>query len=414
MKLRLLISLTLFAAGCLPPADMEQSDNPPLVQVVSARKTSQQPEYIKPLSPEKTDDDSGPATSGPEGRDEELDATPPPPPSVLPAMRNLDGLFCGAIKHESFMRFWPRGNPLDLVRKSSSVLFYDSVSMPGVYQVFDQGAGSGAFRVDDGSVNANNEFPWNLPAGVPSGSNVKTIRFVQIPEGRPILWWRSRNTDGAFARFRWQFQEGTRLGELILITNSRGLDRTAELRTRVKKKDGTWSMQAYRPFPTREDFNQAAAAQGVTFEGQFNGSVFQTLNSGHQRDGFLGSGWLEVLPAMAESTVDAMLDATPFKPSKGLQWDDRGIVAPTAASYSAVPVGFFAGMIPVDNQSCMRCHDKAGEVVNLAGERRWRLRGSDGIFSFHPFDPSSIGTASLKLNPRLVENGLLFHAGGLP
>jgi hypothetical protein len=58
----------------------------------------------------------------------------------------------------------------------------------------------------------------------------------------------------------------------------------------------------------------------------------------------------------------------------------------------------------------MRCHQDSGKVVNLQGQRRWRVRGDDAIISFHPFAPDDLG----RLNPALVNAGLLVKAANLP
>jgi hypothetical protein len=78
----------------------------------------------------------------------------------------------------------------------------------------------------------------------------------------------------------------------------------------------------------------------------------------------------------------------------------------TASDFSIVPKNFIGGFIPVNNESCMRCHEDAGNVVNLVGDTRWRLQGSDAIFSFHPFAPESLDR-DIRFNPILLQAGLL-------
>jgi hypothetical protein len=61
-------------------------------------------------------------------------------------------------------------------------------------------------------------------------------------------------------------------------------------------------------------------------------------------------------------------------------------------------------------------------VREFEPRRDWygRIRGSDGIFSFHPFAPESISHNGsglpVRLNPRLVEAGIVepYDAGRHP
>ena len=61
--------------------------------------------------------------------------------------------------------------------------------------------------------------------------------------------------------------------------------------------------------------------------------------------------------------------------------------------------------VPQDRES-------AGQQVREAG-RDWygRIRGSDGIFSFHPFDPNSISgngyPAPVRMRDELVSSGVI-------
>jgi hypothetical protein len=100
--------------------------------------------------------------------------------------------------------------------------------------------------------------------------------------------------------------------------------------------------------------------------------------------------------SVQEYSPTGTLDAA-FMPMRGADRDGR-----------LVPRGFQP--LDIDNQTCSRCHRDAGTVVREGGERRWRLRGDDGIFSFHPFDAAD----PRKLNARLVEAGLLVKAVNLP
>jgi hypothetical protein len=101
--------------------------------------------------------------------------------------------------------------------------------------------------------------------------------------------------------------------------------------------------------------------------------------------------------------VTSLLDGAKFTSSRGKPWRE-GVESPTTDEFSVVPVGFQGHFVPVNNESCMRCHRDAGKVVNLTGDERWRLRGGDTIFSFHPFNS---GEGKLELNPELASAGFV-------
>ena len=183
------------------------------------------------------------------------------------------------------------------------------------------------------------------------------------------------------------------------------------MRTRTKLDGRKWRVQVYRPFPTESDLADALAVRGLPYAS--GPRSIQSVNSGHVRNGFSARAVTVALPALDEATVIDLLDNSEFVPAAGLEWNEDAM-APTADRFSIVPIGYHGALIPANKRTCMQCHEDAGTVVNLAGEERWRLRGDDGIFSFHVFEPESIGTGNLRLNKKLVEAGLLAHAAGRP
>ena len=72
------------------------------------------------------------------------------------------------------------------------------------------------------------------------------------------------------------------------------------------------------------------------------------------------------------------------------------------------------GYVEVDRTSCMRCHETVNQpVANFQAGRDWygRIRGSDGIFSFHPFDPGCISgngySQPVRMRDELVSAGVI-------
>jgi len=307
-----------------------------------------------------------------------------------------EGLLCGPRKATLYGKFWPRGVP------KSAGFFYDHECMPPAQQVWDEGLDSGIRHAGG----ANLTFPWRHPAGIPDGSNVKTIERIHLPGA--IEWWRSVRSDGTFARFRWEYPAGTRADELLLVTDPDGYDHTSIVRSKLKRASGAWSGQSYQPWPTEASF---VAEFGKHFHS--TPLARTVIDSGHERNAFSVAANGALLPVVPRDVLASTLDAAEFLPTKGTEWLP-GIAAPTARSFSVVPIGYFGSHTPTNNQACMRCHQDAGKVVNEPGEAEWRLRGDDGIFSFHIFEPSSVGTTTPRLNLRLVAAGLLKHKKGMP
>jgi hypothetical protein len=261
----------------------------------------------------------------------------------------FDGLLCGKERHDGLMKFWPKAKGLDYLRREGLILF-DEKSMPRLYQVTDEGRWS--VLSPDGQTSVNNEDPWNVPGGIAPGT-VKKFGFLQVTAENPILWWHGRKSDGTFNGIDWRFQEGTRVGEVMIVTDAEGWEYTVLVRTKRKRSIdfNDWTDQEYRVVIGEDGDSSPAALVGAEFE-----------------------------PMKGNDRLDTI-----------------------------VPRGFTN--MTVDNKTCQRCHADTGKMVReRRDERRWRVRGSDGVFTIHVFsadDPT-------KLNPKLVEAGLLVKSEKLP
>ena len=319
-------------------------------------------------------------------------------------------LFTTAKKEKSFLALFPRTTSSTVNALKDRVQFYDEDDMPTIYQVFDRGARSGFMPVRGGQATANLEFPWANPAGTMANSNFRSFRFVEF--GGPVEWWRNI-VNGQFHGFAGEYAPNTIFGEILTVVDPQGFDHTFEMRVRKKRDDGTWSVESYRPYPTEAAFDAALIRRGFPPYEHDRGVVRQ-LNSNHGRNGFVSTALLVKLPSLPPDVVMDMLDNEMFAPAKDKLWRSEGAVAaasPVATGFNIVPRNFMGAFIPVNGESCMRCHRDAGSVVNLDGDMRWRLRGMDGIFSFSIVD---LSTRQARLDPRLVRAGLLVHKKGMP
>jgi hypothetical protein len=319
-------------------------------------------------------------------------------------------LFTTPKKEHDYLALFPKTTSSNVNSLKDTVQFYDEGDMPTIYQVWDQGARSGFMRVRGGQQTANLEFPWANPAGTVENSNFRSFRFVEF--GGQIQWWRNI-VNGRFHGFMAEYAPNTVFGEILTVIDPDGFDHAFEMRLRKKRDDGTWSVESYRPYPTESSFDAALRLRGFAPYEHDRGTV-RRLSSSHDRNGFSSTALLVKLPILPPATVIDMLDNEIFAPAKDKMWRSEGQVAaasPVATGFNIVPRNFMGTFIPVNGDSCMRCHADAGNVVNHEGDERWRLRGMDGIFSFSIID---LSTGQARLDPKLVKAGLLVHRKGMP
>jgi len=340
--------------------------------------------------------------------------------------------------HEQYLNFWPKSNDAwlnDLKKKD--LTFYDDSAMPRAYQNWDgllTGVHSPSYNISavasEPFGSANREFPWGSPAGLHDSPNFKAIRFVSFPKGDAILWWRERlPRDGGMGSFVWQYRPGTIFGEILMVTDPQGYDFTFELRTRTRTEKG-WTMNAFRPFTTHAELAKRIKQLDPKWKdnpalvkivnGDSDDEKVLRITNNHDLITFDSTALSTKLPAIDHDLVRKLLE-TPFKSALGQEWkkgeDGTEAHAPsTDAAFHVVPKNFKGAFVAVTSESCMRCHDSTlKHARDFQGFRDWygRVRGSDNIFSFHIFDPSSISYNGFSGEPRfrreLVDAGLLTH-----
>jgi len=339
-------------------------------------------------------------------------------------------------QHEVYLTFWPKSkDPWLNGLKKKALLFYNDDSMPAAYQDFGgglPGVHSPSYNISavrsEPIGNANREFPWGSPAGLHESPNFKVFRFVDLPKGKAIVWWReSLAGDGGRSSFVWQYPAGTTFGEILLVTDPEGYDWTFELRTRTRSEKG-WNVNAFRPFTTQAELAARVKELAPNWrdrlevvklvKGEDEAEEVSRLVNGHDRVTFDATALVTHLPAIDHKLVRKLLD-TPFKSALGQEWKKGGdgvfAFAPTTdADFHIVPKKYHGGFVEISSKSCMRCHDSTlAHARDFQAFRDWygRVRGSDNIFSFHIFDPSSISYNGFGSEPRLRQE--LVDAGVL-
>lgn len=348
-----------------------------------------------------------------------------------------------AEKDARLRKYFPEvaDKELAAILKDPHLILYTEEEMPKAYQFWD-GAFPGVHAVSY-NISANNsephgngnvEFPWGAPAGLHRAPRTFAFRFLRLPRDgadKPLpIVWHSHPNGG----YSWTFPVGTVFGEVLALQDGQGLGYTFEVRIR-RREAGDWFADAFRPFPEAKDLaervkelapdwkDKPATAELVSHLEQPLALPEQYLADTQPQEAvFRQKMGVDSLPPVGDDKLTArLLLETPFKSAQGKVWrtsTGNGKVytaAPTTpASFHIVPQNYEGGFVDVDSASCMRCHDSTDKPVDRFDSRRdWygRVRGSDGIFSFHPFEPSGISgngySSNTGMRERLLSGGIL-------
>lgn len=324
-----------------------------------------------------------------------------------------------------------------------ALVLYTQSEIPTAYQ--DWSSGLPGIHSPSYNVSANNrepfgngnvEFPWGAPGGAHRAQNVATFRFLWLPRDergrrRPIVWYRKHLEGSTSTGYAWTYPVGAVVGEVLQLRSPQGQLYTFELRVR-KREQSEWVVDVFRPFPASDDLAQAIREHRTNW--QDNPQLARLvqhleqpsalpkgtlMDAGHTRLTFHQSMGIDTLPPVGDDALVAdLLTKSVFRSALGATWrkgtNNTHTVAPTTqARFHIVPAQYDAGFIEVDRISCMRCHETVNRHVNdFQPGRDWygRVRGSDGIFSIHPFDPSCISRNGIsqpaRISHRLTSLGI--------
>lgn len=310
---------------------------------------------------------------------------------------------------------------VDAMVRDKETFFYDSETMPRVYQ-HNGGAHSplyniagDGFRKLDPFGNGNIEFPWGTPAGMHRVTDGSSVKFMRLPvssggDVRPVVY--TVRSDGFI---RWTFPAGAVFGELLTVKDSSGTGHVFEVRTRTKLKDRSWAVDVFRPFPTKAKYKAALGKRGIKLKEK--GFMRLTLAARHPSRPFEQTALGDELEPVSEDVVKELL-GTPFESCFGAAWvtgDEVDGYAPTneAAGFHIVPQHYDGALLPVDPVSCARCHSDTGKDVDETEPvRDWygHHGGNDGNHSWSPFDQSCVSydgyTYPVRFRPELLARKL--------
>lgn len=278
--------------------------------------------------------------------------------------------------------------------------------------------------------NGNIEFPWKFAGGTDKSHNTATFHFYCPPlddDGKPlsiIYWW-----DGE--KYRYVNPVGAIYGEILIMSHG-GEYRTFELRIREREK-GNWAVDIFRPFPTADSLSATIKRLRPSWRSDsqlrnvithLDGNPRLIIDSLQDRlhpteSAFVGEKVsVDVLPPIGDDELVNQLLDREFSSCLGVEWRETTNGYPsyaptTRAAWHIVPTNYDGAFIGNDRVSCMKCHESTNKhVSNFDFHRDWygRIRGSDGIFSMHCFDRSSVSTNGtvrpVKMDKMMLNSGV--------
>lgn len=246
--------------------------------------------------------------------------------------------------------------------------------------------------------NANPLFPWETTIGLNSthkeNANIyRTVNFINLPDNAPILILNDYP-------IKWIYPNGTTVGEVIyvLYEEKRYIQ---EIRTRQKMDDATgWEPRLYRPISDRAEYMALTGVKSYT-----PAKRYMFFRNPQEDEVFKMEGMVERLPPLATTKVKDLL-ARPFKEVSQSAW------SPAAdQDFHILPKDYCFSLLEVDSVSCANCHRQTQtSVLNLVPRepliinnpsKVGNIRGSDAVFTWHPFTNSSIRNNDQEPEPKL-------------
>jgi len=252
-------------------------------------------------------------------------------------------------------------------------------------------------------AHANLNFPWETTAGLNSikknptyAKLYKTINFIRLPRVNDKIdpiWIIPEKP------IKWIYPTGTVLGEIIYVIHNEE-NYIQEIRTRTKDESSeSWIPNLYRPIENRDEFISLSDVE--IYKPSYKHMFFRNPQEDevHRMDGLV-----EELPKLEEDIVKKLLKL-PFKNVGNENW------SPTAnQDFHILPRDYGFGLISgVDPVACADCHRQTQiSVRNLVPkdptvisepDTIGNIRGSDGIFTWHPFS---------KSNDEYIQSGNIF------
>lgn len=283
---------------------------------------------------------------------------------------------------------------------SPDTIWYTSSDMRPMFQMFQtrfptvgiQGVHPISFNPSvegDPIGHANNEYPWkpSLGGGSHDAANLRTAKAFLLPrddQGNllPVVIFGERPV-------RWCFPNDTMFVELAWLKRGSYWS-PVEIRLR-KKEPNDWRTEKYLPYQDRDDLVSFVSDRDVHLAVAIqNGKKTRTrIQDDHPRKAIDSEAIMQQLPSMSKTMVTAILSRE-FVPTAGYEYAEDADGPTTEDSFSIRPKGdLTANHGSGERNQCTQCHDTIGRHARVFDSQRgWygTVRGSSGIFSWHPWD----------------------------
>ena len=337
---------------------------------------------------------------------------------IIPIVCSADDNFrlISKERHEILSSHIPdsKDGVLQQIRNDKKLLIYTEKEMPKAYQDWAgglPGIHSPSYNISAAKPrekfgNPNVEFPWGHPAGteIVSEDNISSFKFLLLPKNESIRIYKKFLTGDHRPSYIWEYPKGSIVGEVLQLYYN---EKYYTFEVRIRKKDESeWKSTAYRPFATMKEFANFCKSNGhqLYYEDK-------RISQSHQI--FKGDVVTTSLDPVPDDIIKKALQQT-FTNVLGQEWHNDAHSPTTNASFHIIPKNYQAATIAVSSNSCMRCHESTlKHASDFDFFRDWygRVRGSDGIFSFHPFDPSCISYSGIyqgvEIRKSLIDNGIV-------
>lgn len=243
---------------------------------------------------------------------------------------------------------------------------------------------------------ANHNFPWETTAGLNSihkqtDNPYRTINFINLPEedGKPVPILILNEYP-----IKWIYPPGTTVGEVLYVIHE-GKRYVQEIRTRTKGEDSYyWEPNLYRPIESREEFEKVTGIRDY-----IPAKKYFHFRNPQETEVFMMEGLVERLPEIPEEQVKKILSM----PFKALETDKEVWSPASDQEFSILPKDYCISLLKsVDAATCANCHRQTQiSVRNLTPKdpdvlkypnKAGNIRGSDAVFTWHPFSNKSVRT----------------------
>lgn len=287
-------------------------------------------------------------------------------------------------------------NLLNFILTNDNTVYY---KLPKVYQANNTGGLSGVFSAEYlPEINANLDFPWDAPFGfnqVPK-EVLETYNFFLLPKGKKIVIFRE-------IPVKWIHPNMGIFGEILIVKDkSKNRKYICEIRIRIKRLFGAiadWETKIFRQVGNRMELESYLGVPTYYSNSMKPTSKYLKLENPEKDKVFVAQSYVDVLPDLPHDKVETIFTTFPFKEVTNDTWSENCIAPTSNQEFNIFPKNY-ALLLKMDSFACQKCHRQTfvpnnrllpnEPIIKENSSKIGRIRGYDGIFTWHPFDESAI------------------------